>query len=386
MTSAKLLPFGTSIFTEMTRLAMERAAINLAQGFPDFDGPPGILEAAERALRAGHNQYPRSQGHPRLVEAIAAKYLRHYGLELDAMQEVVVFSGATEGLASSMLGLLDPGDEVILFEPVYDSYPPCVAMAGAIARYCTLRPPDFALDVDALAALFTERTRLVVLNTPHNPTGKVFSRAELAQIAALCERHDVRVLTDEVYEHLTFDGAEHLPIAAMPGMRERVLTLSSTGKTYSLTGWKIGWGVGPAPLVAAAQAAHQFVTFTTASPLQVAMAEALTRYDGDYLLQLRHDYLERRDFLAAALTRAGFEVRTPRGTYFLLADYSHLSALDDRAFARELIETVGVAAIPTSVFYPAHPEVSGRLLRFAFCKRLETLQAAAERLRNLRPR
>jgi N-succinyldiaminopimelate aminotransferase len=185
---------------------------------------------------------------------------------------------------------------------------------------------------------------------------------------------------------LTFDGAEHLPIAAMPGMRERVLTLSSTGKTYSLTGWKIGWGVGPAPLVAAAQAAHQFVTFTTASPLQVAMAEALTRYDGDYLLQLRHDYLERRDFLAAALTRAGFEVRPPRGTYFLLADYSRLSALDDRAFARELIETVGVAAIPTSVFYPAHPEVSGRLLRFAFCKRLETLQAAAERLRSLRPR
>lgn len=383
MTSQKLLPFGTSIFSEMTRLAVAHSAINLAQGFPDFDGPTGILDAAARALRAGHNQYPRSMGHPALVEAVAQKYRRAYGLEFDPMQEVVVFSGATEGIASSMLGLLDPGDEVILFEPVYDSYPACAALAGATARFCALRPPGFALDIEELAALFTDRTRLLVLNSPHNPTGKVFSRAELEGIAALCLRHGVRVLCDEVYEHLTFDGAEHVPLASLPGMRERTLTLSSTGKTYSLTGWKVGWGVGPRDLVAAAQAAHQFVTFATAAPFQVAMAEALHRYAAEYFAELRREYTERRDFLASALTAAGFDVHLPRGTYFILAGYSRLSDLDDIAYSRKLVETIGVAAIPPSVFYPRHPELAGRMLRFAFCKKRETLEEAAERLRKL---
>ncbi len=383
MTSKKLLPFGTSIFSEMTRLAAAHSAINLAQGFPDFDGPPGILDAAERAMRLGDNQYPRSMGHPALVEAVAQKYRRHYGLELDPMQEVVVFSGATEGLASSMLGLLDPGDEVILFEPVYDSYPVCVAFAGATARYCALRPPGFALDVDALASLFTEKTRLLVLNTPHNPTGKVFGRKELEAIASLCIRHGVRVLCDEVYEHLTYGGAEHVPLATLPGMRERTLTLSSAGKTYSLTGWKVGWGVGPKDLVAAAQAAHQFVTFATAAPFQVAMAEALQRYDGEYLAELQREYSERKDFLAGALTDAGFQVRPPEGTYFMLADYSRLSDLDDVAYSRELVQTAGVAAVPPSAFCPEHPKLAGRMLRFAFCKKRQTLEAAAERLRRL---
>ncbi len=381
MTSAKLLPFGTSIFSEMTRLALEHGAINLSQGFPDFDGPAKIIEAAEKAMRDGHNQYARSLGHPLLVQAIARSRERDFGTRYDPMTEVVVVSGATEGIASSMLGLLDPGDEVILFEPHYDSYPACVAMAGAIPRVCTLRAPDFALDLDDLAALFSKKTRLLLLNSPHNPTGKVFTAEELAGIAALCQRHGVIVLADEVYEQLTYDGAKHIPIASLPGMRERTLTISSAGKTYSMTGWKVGWALGPANLVAAAQAAHQFVTFATATPLQVAMAHALTALGTGYLDQLRAQYLERRDFLAGALRSAGFEVQMPQGTCFLLAEFARHSKLDDRGFARELVERHGIASVPLSVFYSSRPEKG--LLRFAFCKKTETLQAAARRLEAL---
>jgi N-succinyldiaminopimelate aminotransferase len=379
----RLRPFGTSIFAEMTALSDVHRAINLSQGFPDFEGPAEILEAAVASLRAGHNQYARSMGHPLLVEAIAGKVGDLYGLDVDPYRQVTVFCGATEGIASSLLGLLDPGDEVILFEPYYDSYPAIVALAGATSRYYTLRFPDFAIDLAELAALFTSRTRLIVVNTPHNPTGKVFTRAELESIAALCLERDVLVLTDEVYEHLTYDGAAHVPMASLPGMFDRTLTLSSTGKTFSFTGWKIGWAVGPVPLVAAAQAAHQFVTFCAPAPLQVAMATAISDFRGPYLARLQAEYAERRDLLVDALTASGFGVAVPRGTYFVVADFTGLSAADDRTFARTLVEDYGVAAIPPSAFYTAAPEEGRRLLRFAFCKRLETLRAAAERLGQL---
>lgn len=386
MIAKRLQPFGTTIFSEMTRLAQEHGAINLAQGFPDFDGPQEIILAAVDALQRGHNQYARSMGHPSVVQAIAAKVQRHSGLAYDPMTEVLVFSGATEGIASSMLGLVDPGDEVILFEPFYDSYPATAAMAGAVVRTCLLRFPDFGLDVDALGALFNERTKLLLLNTPNNPTGKVFTRAELAVIAELCVRHDVLVLADEVYEHLTYDGAVHVSIATLPGMRERTLTLSSSGKTLSLTGWKVGWGTGPVPMVQAAQAAHQFVTFATATPLQVAIGKALSTLGEKFYTDLQAEYAQRRAFLLDVLTDAGFTPSPPQGTYFVLASYERLSDADDRTFARELVEKHGVAVIPPSVFYAAAPEEGRRLLRFAFCKKQQTLENAAERLRKLRPR
>ena len=262
----------------MTRLALEHGAINLAQGFPDFDGPSGIVDVAVAALRAGHNQYARSMGLPALTQAVAAHQRRLYGLEYDPLSEVVVFSGATEGIASFLLGFIEPGDEVVVFEPFYDSYPVMASLAGATVRPYTLRFPDFAIDPIALEALFTPKTRLLILNTPHNPSGKVFTRAELETIADICRRRDVVVLADEVYEHLTYGDAVHVPMATLPGMRERTFTLSSSGKTYSFTGWKIGWGTGPKPLAAAAQAAHQFVTFATSTPMQHAAAFALTEF------------------------------------------------------------------------------------------------------------
>lgn len=384
MIASRLRPFGTTIFSEMTRLAQEHGAINLAQGFPDFEGPEAIREAAVEALRGGHNQYARSMGTPELVRALAERTGDLYGLDYDPMTEVSVFSGATEGIAASLLGLLEPGDEIIVFEPFYDSYNAIARLAGATVRHCTLRFPDFALDADALAALFNERTRLLLLNSPHNPTGKVFSPDELAIIAGLCRLHDVWVVSDEVYEHLTFDGVPHVPIATLPGMRERTLTLSSSGKTYSYTGWKIGWALGPAPLVAAAQAAHQFLTFSTATPLQLAVANALKRFHHDYFATLRSEYEARRDLLLHTLRRAGFRPSVPQGTYFILADFSDLSEADDRTFARELIEKAGVAALPPSPFYEARPEEGRRLLRFAFCKKTETLQEAASRLERWR--
>lgn len=383
MVSAKLRPFGTTIFSEMSRLAAERGAINLGQGFPDFDGPQEIREAAVSALRTGHNQYARSQGLPALTQAVAETRARHHGTEYDPMTEVGVFSGATEGLMSAMLGLLDPEDEVILFEPVYDSYPACVAMAGARPRYYTLEFPDFAIDETQLRALVTDKTRLILLNSPHNPTGKVFSREELQLIGRVAEDHDLIVLTDEVYEHLTYDGHEHISFAALPDMRERTLTVSSVGKTWSFTGWKIGWATGPAHLIGAAQAAHQFVTFSTATPLQHGAAHALEHFSGTFLETLRSEYTDRRDLLLDVLGRVGFEVRAPAGAYFVLADFRPLFEGNDVAFAKHLIEEIGVAAIPPSFFYPARPEAGRHLVRFAFCKRLDTLRAAAERLERL---
>lgn len=383
MTAERLRPFGTTIFAEMTALAQEHGAINLAQGFPDFEGPREVVEAAVEALRSGDNQYARSRGHPELVRAVAESYERNFGLTFDPMDEVVVFSGATEGIAASLLGHLNPGDEVILLEPFYDSYPPGLALSGAIPRFLTLRFPDFALDPDALRALVNRRTRMIVLNTPMNPTGKVFSREELEIIAAVCQEHDLMALTDEVYEHLTFDGARHIPLAGIPGMRERTLTLSSAGKTYSFTGWKIGWGVGPRHLVDGAQAAHQFLTYAVPTPLQRAVAFALTHCTNQYLAGFRAEYAARRDFLVASLREVGFRLDAPQGTYFLLADFREVFQGDDREFAYWLTREHGVAAIPPSAFYQEDAREGRRLARFAFCKRMETLEDAAERLRRI---
>jgi N-succinyldiaminopimelate aminotransferase len=381
--SSRLQPFGTSIFSEMTALAERHGAINLSQGAPDFDGPADILAAAAEAMRAGVNQYARSRGLPALVAAIAQRYEALYGLSLDPADQITVTCGATEAIAASMLGLLEPGDEVILFEPFYDSYVACAAMAGARPRFCTLRFPDFAVDLDELARLFTARTKMIVVNSPHNPTGKVFRQDELVAVAELCQRNGVTVLTDEVYEHITFDGARHVPMATLPGMFERTVTLSSTGKTYSLTGWKIGWAAGPANLIAGVQAAHQFLTFCAPAPLQAAMAAALRTHTAEYTAQLRAEYAERRQILLSALTAAGFRAAVPRGTYFVLASFAGLLDGSDHEVARRLTETIGVAAIPPSGFYRAAPQEGTQLLRFSFCKRTETLRQAAERLLGL---
>lgn len=383
MITERLKPFGTTVFAEMTALAQRHQAINLAQGFPDFEGPGEVVEAAVDALRSGENQYARSRGHPDLVRALATRYEQIYGLTFDPMEEVVVFSGATEGIAASLLGILNPGDEVILLEPFYDSYPPGLALSGAVPRFLTLRFPDFSLDPDALRALVNRRTRMIVLNTPMNPTGKVFSTEDLEVIASICREHDLVALTDEVYEHLTFDGARHVPLATLPGMRERTLTLSSAGKTYSFTGWKIGWGVGPKHLVDGAQAAHQFLTYAVPTPLQKAVAFALTHHTDEYLPRFREEYLERRDFLVTVLRDAGLRLEPPEGTYFILADFQAVFQGDDREFCDWLTREHGVAAIPPSAFYQEDLEEGRRLARFAFCKRMETLERAAERLRRL---
>jgi len=375
-----LKPFGPTIFSEMTTLAIRLGAINLGQGFPDFSAPSEIVEAAMAALKANENQYSRSMGHPVLVNAVAEHQRHFYNLEYDPMSEVTVFCGATEGIASSLMGLLNAGDEVILFEPFYDSYTACVAMAHAVPRFVSLRPPDFSFDLDELAAAFTDKTRVLLLNSPHNPTGKVFSRSELETIAQLCQKHNVVVLTDEVYEHLTYDDAQHIPIATLPGMRERTLTLSSSGKTFSLTGWKIGWATGPAELIRVPQAAHQYITFCAATPLQVAIGHALSTHTEDYIATLKTEYTERRNFLMQVLSDCGFKVTKPQGAYFIVADFSALHDIDDRTFVREMTERCKVAAVPLSGLCHAGSPIKSRLLRFAFCKQMETLRAAASRL------
>ncbi len=380
MTSKKLAPFGTTIFSEMTRLALEHEAVNLAQGFPDFEGPAELREWAVEALRGGDNQYARSQGHPELVRAVAAHQKRHHDLDYDPMTEVGVYSGATEGIAAALIGLLDPGDEVILFEPYYDSYPACLAMAGAVPRFLTLRFPDFAIDFDELGRLVGPRTRAILLNSPHNPTGMVLEGEEQARLARFAVEHDLIVISDEVYEHLWFEGHRHVPIAAREGMRDRTLTISSAGKTWSYTGWKIGWATGPRPLVAGAQAAHQFLTFATATPLQRAVARALTEIGDEFYEDLRADYDAKRRRLEAGLRRVGFVTAPCRGTYFITADFSALDDGHDRDFVMRLIREVGVAAIPPSVFYGRDPEAGRKLLRFAFCKKDATLDAALSRL------
>jgi N-succinyldiaminopimelate aminotransferase len=377
----RLQGFGTSIFAEVTELARRHAAVNLGQGFPDFDGPEFVKEAAAAAIRDGHNQYSPMPGAPELRRAIASHQQRFYGLGYDPDTEVTVYSGATEALHATMQALLDPGDEVVLFEPYYDAYPAGIALSGASQRVVTLRPPSFAFELGELQAAIGPRTRAIVVNTPGNPSGKVFSLEELEQIAALVRSRDLIAITDEVYEHMTYD-ARHIPLASLPGMRERTVTISSTGKTFSLTGWKIGYSCAARPLTAALRSVHQFVTFCVATPFQHAMAVALAAPD-DFFLALTRDYRRRRDHLCRGLEDAGFSVLVPAGTYFVQADIRPLGYADDVEFCRMLPERVGVAAIPTSAFY-ANKDAARHLVRFAFCKTDATLDEGIRRLRGLR--
>lgn len=376
--SQRLAPFGVTIFTEMTAMAAEHDAINLGQGFPDWDGPDFIKEAARGSLASGGaDQYPPSAGIPPLRRAIAGRYGPLLGRELDPGTEVTVTSGCTEGLAASFLGLVDPGDEVVLIEPYYDAYPVGVALAGGVPRYVTLRPPDFALDLDELAAVVSPRTRAIVVNSPHNPTGRVFTGDELAGIARLCVEHDLVAISDEVYEEMTFEG-EHRRLATFPGMAGRTVTLSSVGKTYSLTGWKVGWAIAPEHLTAGLRSAHQYLTFTTPTPVQLGSVAALAA-PASYYEELRTTYRTLRDVLVDGLGRIGFDLRPPQGTYFVMAGYSRHSSDDDRTFARRLVEEAGVATVPPGVFYH-DPSYGHGLLRFAFCKRAELLTGAVDRL------
>lgn len=374
----RLRGFGTTIFAEMSALAVETASVNLGQGFPDVDGPIVIAEAAVRAIREGRgNQYPPGPGIPELRRAIADHQKRFWGIELDPDGEVLVTAGATEALAAAFLALLEPGDEVVTFEPYYDSYAAGIAMAGARRRLVTLRPPDYAVDLDELAAAFGPRTRMVLVNTPHNPTGKVFDRRELESIAELCVRHDAVAVTDEVYEHLVFDG-EHIPLATLPGMAERTVTISSAGKTFAFTGWKIGWATGPRELVSAVRTAKQFLTYVSGGPFQYAVAEGLDLPDEVYR-GLADELRARRDQLCAGLAEIGFEVFRPAGTYFVTCDIRSIGATDGVEFCLELPRRCGVVAVPTQVFYD-DVEAGRPLVRFAFCKRAEVLDEALERL------
>ncbi|HWZ84766.1 MAG TPA: methionine aminotransferase [Thermoanaerobaculia bacterium] len=381
--SSKLAGFGTTIFSEMTRLAIQHGAINLAQGFPDFDGPEFVKEAAIAAIRAGSGQYERVSGIPEIHRALASKVRRDRGLDYAPDTEIVVTSGATEAIFAAVQGLCDEGDEVVLFEPYYDSYKASVRMAGAVPRVVTLRAPDWSFDPAQLSAAFGPRTRAVLVNTPHNPTGKVFSRDELEVVARLCRERGVFCITDEVYEHLVYEGS-HVSMAALPGMRERTITISSLSKTFSLTGWRIGWAMAPPELASAVRSAHQFITFTAATPLQYGAAAALAA-GPDYYAALLADYRGKRDFLVRELARIGFKVKSPQGTYFVCADFRPFGFDDDQVFARYLTEKVGVAAIPPSVFYD-NVEHGKSYVRFAFCKKRETLAAAVARLSSLSPR
>ncbi|QDY81107.1 pyridoxal phosphate-dependent aminotransferase [Streptomyces qinzhouensis] len=385
MLNRRLTGFGTTIFAEMSALAAETGAINLGQGFPDTDGPEAVREAAVRAIRDGRgNQYPPGPGVPELRTAIAGHQLSRYGLRHDPDTDVLVTAGATEAIAAALLALVEPGDEVIALEPYYDSYAACIALAGGRRVPVTLRPRDGAyhLDLDELRDAITDRTRLILLNTPHNPTGTVLGHGELAAIAELAVERDLLVVTDEVYEHLVFEG-EHHPIAGFPGMRERTLTIGSAGKTYSLTGWKVGWITGSAPLVTAVRTVKQFLTYVSAGPFQYAVAEAL-RLPDTYYEELRASLRARRDLLADGLTAAGFTVYRPAGTYFITTDIRPLGATDGIAFCRELPRRCGVVAVPNAVFYDDTTQ-GAPFIRFAFCKRKSVLDEAVTRLKRLAP-
>jgi N-succinyldiaminopimelate aminotransferase len=380
----RLAEFGTTIFAEMSALAVSTGSINLGQGFPDTDGPEEVREAAVRALRDGHgNQYPPGPGIPELRTAVAAHQQRLYGLSYDPDTEVLVTAGATEAIAAALLALLEPGDEVIALEPYYDSYAACIAMAGGRRVPVTLRPHQggFRLDLDELRDAVTDRTRLLLINTPHNPTGTVLTREELRAIADLAVERDLLVVTDEVYEHLVFDDAEHVPLATFPGMRERTVTIGSAGKTFSFTGWKVGWVTAAQGLVTAVRSAKQFLTYVSSGPFQYAVAEALALPD-TYFEEFRADMRVKRDLLATGLAEAGFGVFRPAGTYFVTTDIRPLGETDGFAFCRALPERAGVVAIPNAVFYD-HREAGAPFVRFAFCKRTEVLQDAAQRLKTL---
>src|SRR6478736_1076021 len=381
----RLRPYTTTIFAEMSALATATGSINLGQGFPDTDGPASLLAGARQAIADGVNQYPPGPGIPTLREAIAAARLRDHNQRFDPDTEVLVTVGATEALAAAVLGLCEPGDEVLMLEPHYDSYPPIVAMAGGTHRSVPLRPNStgrFALDVEELAAAVGPRTRMLILNTPHNPTGTVLTREELAGVAAVAAAHDLIVLTDEVYEYLVYDDAVHLPLATFDGMAERTVTISSSGKTFNATGWKIGWACGPAPLIAAVRAAKQFLTYVGGAPFQPAIAHAL-RNEMAWVAELRASLQNKRDRLCAGLTAAGFGVFRPQGTYFVMTDIRPRGASDGMRFCLDLPARAGVVAIPDEVFHD-DPADGKPFVRSAFCKRDDVIDDAVQRLAGMR--
>ena len=367
----------TTIFATMSALAARTGSMNLGQGFPDEEGPASVLEVASAAMHSGRNQYPPGHGTPELVEAVIAHQRDCYGIDLGPDQ-VVATTGATEAVAGAILGLVDPGREVVLLEPYYDSYDAMVQMAGAVRRPVTLRAPDFRLDLDALAAAITPRTSVILLNTPHNPTGTVLTRAELEGVARLATEHDLVVVTDEVYEHLTYDGAEHVPIATLPGMFERTLTISSVGKSYSFTGWKVGWASGPADLVAAVEGAKNWLSYCSGPHLQPAVAHALTE-ERAFPVALAASLQRKRDRLCGGLRELGLDARAPQGSYFVLTDVGHLGWADSMAFCEALPERAGVVAIPCQVFYDDLDE-GRQMVRWAFCKSDEVIEEALARL------
>lgn len=374
--------YGTTIFAEMSALAVATNSINLGQGFPDSDGPQQVLDAAMDAIRAGHNQYPPGRGVPELRRAIAAHQARHYGLRYDPETEIVVTAGATEALAATIMALCEPGDEVIALEPTYDSYSASISLAQAVLVPVRLQHPDYRLDVERLRAAVTDRTRLVLINSPHNPTGHVLDHHELQAIADLATERDLVVVTDEVYEHLTFDGRRHQPLATFPGMRERTVQISSAGKTFAVTGWKIGWICSTPALVTAITTVKQFLTYVNGGPFQYAVAVGLGLPD-EVVDEVRDRLQSARDQLVGGLTAAGLETHESQGTYFVTADIASIGEHDSIEFCRELPKRCGVVAIPSQVFY-TDPRGVETLVRFAFCKRPEVIAEAAERLATLR--
>ena len=384
--SRRVAGFGTTVFVEINALAQQHNAVNLGQGAPDFDGPPELLAAAVKAVNSELNQYAPGIGMPIVREAIARHAQSFYGQDVNPEAEVLVTAGATEAVFAAILGLTDPGDEVIVLEPVYDSYVPNLIMAGVTPRYFALRSENWSFDPDELARIFNQRTRAIIVNTPQNPTGKVYSREELTLIGDLCQKHDVIAITDEVYEHILYDGVAHTRLATLPGMAERTLTISSLGKTFSVTGWKIGWAIGPQSLITALNQAHQFITFAVASPLQAAAATALS-LPSTFFENLQKTYQAKRDRMMNALEKAGFAVHKPQGSYFIMVDWRGVAPAhveNDIQFAQWLTTEIGVASIPPSIFYQdCDKHLAKHLARFAVCKKDETLAAAAERLSKL---
>jgi aspartate/methionine/tyrosine aminotransferase len=380
--SARIANFTESVIREMTRLAGRYGATNLAQGFPDFPAPEVLKRAAIEAIEADINQYSVTWGAKPLRDAIAAKYTRHYQMDFDPEREITVCCGATEGMIAAMLAVIDAGDEVVVFEPFYENYNPDTQLAGATVRYVTLRAPDWSFDRDELRRAFNRRTKAIILNSPNNPTGKVFTREELEFIAGLCHEFDVLAITDEIYEHILYDGAVHTPIISLPGMRERSILVNSMSKTYSVTGWRVGWVLAPPDLTDSVRKVHDFITVGAASPLQQAGVLALGMAD-EYYAQLASDYAGKRDHLLASLNNAGLHCSIPRGAYYIMADISNLNFRNDIEFVRHLIEKVGIAAVPGSSFF-SHSDDGAKWVRFCFCKKYETLDIARQKLLEIR--